>query len=222
MAFFEKDFIRFFQELEKSNSKEWFDANRKRYENVVKKPFTNFINEMILRIREHDPELLVEAKDCILRINRDIRFSKDKTPYNTHVTAFISRGGRKDKTDPGFFLRFTPKEIGVMVGCFQPDKNQLQKIREAIASDQKRFTKVIENQDFVQSFGQLKGEEHKRIPKEFQEAAEVHPLIVRKQYYAAAMRDAKLLLQDDLPDKLMELYHAAQPLNLFLKKAMRN
>ncbi len=220
MAHFEKDFISFFKELEKNNTKEWFDENRKRYENVVKKPFANFIREMIKRMQAHDTELKIEPKDCILRINRDIRFSKDKTPYNTHVTAFISSGGRKDKTKPGFFMRLTPKEVGIMVGCFHPDKNQLQNIRETIASNLKAFSSVIKEKTFKNKFGELKGEEHKRIPAEFKEIVEKEPLIARKQFYATAMLDSKILLQDDLADILMEYYHAARPFNTYMTKAL--
>ena len=220
MAYFEKDFIAFFNELEKNNHKDWFDENRKRYEKTVKKPFADFVGAMIKNIQAYDPTLLVEPKDCILRINRDIRFSKDKTPYNTHVTAFISSGGRKDKTKPGFFLRLTPKEVGVMIGCFHPDKKQLQNIRETIASDPAAFSKTINEKAFKNKFGELKGEEHKRVPSEFKELAETEPLIVRKQFYATAMLDSKILLQDDLVDILMEHYHAALPVNIYFEKAM--
>ena len=222
MAYFEKDFLSFFKELEKNNSKAWFDENRKRYENSVKIPFANFIGEMIKRMQAHDADLKIEPKDCILRINRDIRFSKDKTPYNTHVTAFISSGGRKDKTKPGFFIRLTPKEVGVMIGCFHPDKNQLQNIRETIASDTKAFSKIINENKFKNKFGELKGEEHKRIPAEFKEVAEKEPLIVRKQFYATAMLDGKLLLQDDLAEILMEYYHAARPFNIYMTRALQS
>ena len=221
MPYFEKDFFSFFNELERNNNKVWFDENRKRYEKSVKEPFARFIEEMIMRIQAHDPALKAESKDCILRINRDIRFSKNKMPYNTHVTSFISNGGRNDKTSPGFFLRFAPKEIGIMVGCFHPDKNQLQKIREAIAVDSKIFSNLISDKIFKEKFGELKGEENKRIPQEFVEAVENQPLIARKQFYATGMLDSKILIQDNLADILMEYYFAAAPLNLFLKKAMK-
>ena len=103
MQYFTEDFINFFKELAANNHKEWFHENKKRYESSVKKPFTVFVGKMIEEIQKVDADLMIEPKDCILRINRDIRFSKDKTPYNLHYTAFISRGGKKDKSIPGFF-----------------------------------------------------------------------------------------------------------------------
>lgn len=80
MVNFNKDFLEFFQKLSQNNSKAWFDKNRATYETAVKAPFKKLVNEMILRIRAEEPDLNIEAKDAIFRINRDIRFSKDKTP----------------------------------------------------------------------------------------------------------------------------------------------
>ena len=144
MSYFNQDFIDFFKDLELNNNKEWFDTNRKRYETSVKKPFAKFVDEMIGRINAEDPEVRIEAKDAIMRINRDIRFSRDKTPYNTHVGAIISETGRKDKSVPGFFMRFSTEGIGLFGGAHGVDKDQLQKIREAIASDLKGFRAVLE------------------------------------------------------------------------------
>ena len=106
MKYFTSDFVEFFKDLAKNNQKEWFHENKKRYEASIKNPFTLFLKDLIAEIQKFDSELHIEPKDCILRINRDVRFSKDKTPYNLHYTAFISKGGKKDKSIPGFFLRF--------------------------------------------------------------------------------------------------------------------
>ena len=166
MQYFTEDFVAFFKDLGKNNHKEWFHENKKRYETSIKKPFETFVGAIITEIQKQDPALQIEPKDCILRINKDIRFSKDKTPYNLHYTAFISNGGRKDKSVPGIFLRFSPEMVGIMGGCFGPTKEQLQKIRTTIYKNPKEFTELIENTDFVQKFGEIRGEVMKRIPKE--------------------------------------------------------
>ena len=95
MPYFEKDFLEFFKELEKNNNKDWFDANRKRYEKVIKDPFKAFVQKMIDRMHELDSSVIIQPKDCIFRINRDIRFSKDKTPYKSNVSAVVGVGGKK-------------------------------------------------------------------------------------------------------------------------------
>ena len=149
MAHFDQDFIDFFRELAKNNNREWFNDNKKRYEKSVKKPFAAFVAEMIGRIQQKDQEVQVQPKDCILRINRDIRFSKDKTPYNLHLTAIISPAGRKDKSIPGFFFRFGPEQIDIMGGCYGPSKEQLAALRGAIAENGAAFKKVIGAKAFV-------------------------------------------------------------------------
>ena len=89
MAYFTDDFMQFFRELQENNSKEWFDANRKRYQNSVKDPFYAFIDHMIGLINERDNSVQIAAKDAVMRINRDIRFSKDKTPYSERYPGLI-------------------------------------------------------------------------------------------------------------------------------------
>jgi len=221
MSYFTKDFISFFKELEKDNTKEWFDANRKRYETSVKKPFYSFLDEMIGRINALDPEVSIQAKDAVMRINRDIRFSPDKTPYNLHYGGIISSTGRKDKTVPGIFLRFTARNIGILGGAHGIDKDQLQKVRNAIASDLKGFHKLINKADFKEKFGEILGDKHKRIPKEFQKTFDMEPLIANKAFYYMAEIPAKNITDDRLPDTIMEYWKVARPVNEFLTKAMK-
>lgn len=103
MKYFTPEYINFFNNLEKNNSKIWFDENRKLYEESVKKPFNSFISELILEILQFDDSIDIHTKNAIFRINRDIRFSKDKTPYNTHKRAALVKGGRKSPY-PGYYL----------------------------------------------------------------------------------------------------------------------
>lgn len=220
MAFFTKDFIEFFKTLAKNNNREWFNDNKKRYETSVKKPFEVFIDEMLQRIRKEDPSVQIEAKDAILRINRDIRFSKDKTPYNLHRTAFLSAGGRKNKGIPGFFLRLSPEMVGIMAGAYHPSKEELQNIRHAIAKNASSFTKMTDNKPFKEKYTSIVGEQNKRIPKEFQRLTEKHPIIANKQFYVKAELSPDWITKDDLADHLMDYFHAVKPLNDFLIKAM--
>lgn len=222
MAFFTDDFCKFFIELAKNNNRDWFHDNKKRYESSVKKPFEAFIAEMLDRISKEDPRVQIPPKDAILRINRDIRFSKDKTPYNLHRTAFLSAGGRKNKELPGFFLRLTPEMVGVMAGAYQPSKDHLQKIRSTITKNTSDFSEIIDNKNFTKKFSTVKGEQNKRIPKEFQAAAATFPLIANKQFYVMAELEADWITKDDLADHLMTYYHTARPFNDFLQNAMES
>ena len=144
MSYFTHDFIDFFKDLTVNNSKDWFDANRKRYEKSVKKPFENFIDEMIARVSADDPSIAITAKDAMMRINRDTRFSPDKTPYKTHASAIISSGGKKDKSIPGMYIQFDANEVRIYGGAHMLEKDQLQRIREAIAGNLDEFDRLLQ------------------------------------------------------------------------------
>lgn len=221
MSYLSKDFIAFFKELEKNNNKDWFDANRKRYETSVKKPFTQLVDEMIGRINAEEPEVTIQARDALLRINRDIRFSPDKTPYNTHYGAIISVAGRKDKSIPGIYFRFSSKGIDIYGGAHGIDKDQLQKIRTYIADNPDQFEKVINNKRFKEAFGEIMGEKHQRIPKEFQHISKKQPLIANKQFYYGTQLPAKYITDEKLPETLMDYWRAGRSVKDFLMQAMQ-
>ena len=220
MSFFSSAYLDFFTELECNNNKSWFDANRKRYEEQVKAPFLAFVAEMLERLQVLDQELAINPKDCIASINRDIRFSKDKSPYNLYCTAFLSPAGRKDKSQPGLYFRFGAGDAGIMAGCYQPDRAQLERIRRAIAADLETFKNLLEAHPLLELFGELRGEKMKRIPPEWKEACEREALVANKQFYLVAERKAEWLTGSGLVDELLEYWHAARPLNEFLTTAL--
>lgn len=222
MAFFTQDYLDFFRELTENNQREWFHANKKRYENAVKKPFNAFVQHMIDRVHAVDNRVIITPKDAIFRINRDIRFSADKTPYKTHMSAIVSAAGKKEKSVPnGMYFQFSGADARIYGGAYMLDKNQLQAVREGIASDLSGFEKLIKAKDFTEKFGSLQGDEHKRLPKEFKEVAEKQPLLFKKSFYYFATFPAEAILSDDLPDLLMEYYEAGRPVSEFFAQAMQ-
>lgn len=220
MSHFTKDFTQFFKELEKNNNKEWFDENRKRYESSVKKPLYSFVDEMIGRINSVEPDIQIQAKDAVTRINRDIRFSADKTPYNTHMGAVISTAGRKDKSVPGVFLRLDAEGVHVFGGAHGINTQQIQKVRSAIAADPEHFLTLISEPDFVKKFGEIKGEKSKRMPKEFAAITENYPVIANKSFYYVGQTDKKSIIDAKLPEIVMEYWHTAKPVKDFLTQAL--
>ena len=221
MAWFTPDFNAFFKELAKNNNKEWFDANRKRYEASVKEPFHAFVAEAIKRIAKHDKAIRIDPKEAIFRINRDIRFSKDKTPYKLETSAIISPAGRKDHDTPGIYFAFGPEALKFYGGSYQPEKDQLEKIRTAIMRDGRGFRKVIDAKNFKAMFGTVQGEANKVLPPEFKAAAAKEPLIANKQFYVGVERSSKLVTDGKLMDLLMDHYLAVCPFNVWLAAAMR-
>ena len=221
MSYFNPSFTKFFKELSKNNTSEWFNDNRKTYENEVKKPFSIFVEEMINRIRKHEPNINIKPADAIMRINKDIRFSKDKTPYNTHVAANISVYGKKDKSYPGFYFQLSHEKIEMFGGAYMVEPPTLLILRTNIAKNLKVFSAVYNDKNFKQKFGTIKGEKHKRVPEEFQGIAAKEPLIANKQFYYNAEIKADIVTKVELPDTLMEYYLAGKKLNDFLISALK-
>lgn len=220
MSFFSKDFLAFFKELAANNNKAWFDENRKRYKKSVKEPFVSFIAELINEVRKINPDVQITPKEAIFRINRDIRFAKDKTPYKTQVSAIVSPGGRKDKTSPGLYIELDPEKVRIYGGVYMCDKHQLHAIRSSIVSNAKTFEKAINNKDFKKYYGEILGEKNKRIPKEFQAAHENQALIANKQFYYYGDLSPNKVFDPKLIEIVIDYYKAASPVRDFLSEAL--
>ena len=176
---------------------------------------------MVARIGEHEVDLSQEPRDAIFRINRDVRFSKDKSPYKTHVGAMISSRGRKELGWPGFYIQLSHEGMMVAGGAYMPDKDIIQRIRSRIATDPEAFADVIGRPVFRSVYGGIQGDQLKRVPREFQETYEVQPLVANKQWYFVAEEDPEAILRDDLADQLMERYLAGFEVSEYLRDAIR-
>jgi len=212
MAFFKPDFLQFFIDLAPNNNKEWFDINRKRYEQIIKEPFKKFVQHIIDELSKTDGTYKnLEAKDCIFRINRDIRFAKDKSPYKMMVSAVIAPGGKKSKAINGVYFEFGPEYVRVYGGIYEIEKDDLLIIREGIAGNVAKFQKAYNNPIFTEVFGAILGDKNKIISKELKEAAEKEPLIFNKQWYFYKQFEPKILLSEDLDQVILKCYKAGRP-----------
>ena len=221
MAYFSKDFLQFFKDLAANNNKDWFDENRKRYEREVKLPFEKFVSDVISRVSKIDSNIKVSPKDCIFRINRDIRFSNDKTPYKLQMSAIVTAGGKKDKVSPGMYIELTPEHARVYGGVYMPEKDQLNSIRSYIAGHMKEFESAINGTEFKAKYGMIRGETNKVIPSEFKAAGEKQPLIYNKQFYYFGEIRPEGILKDNFLDEVMSYYSAAAEVRNFLGKALK-
>lgn len=222
MTYFTTDYLDFFKELAANNHKDWFDINRKRYEESVKKPFSNFVNQFIRELSSIDSEFNdLSATDCIFRINRDIRFSKDKTPYKSSCSAVVAPGGKKSRNIKGLYFEFGPENIHVYGGVYEAEKDDIYAIREGISRNFKEFESLINASAFVQLFGEIKGEKNKIIPKEFNAIGEHQPLIYNKQWYFMTTFPPELLLSNDLMNSLVTCYNTAKPVEHFFNHCIQ-
>lgn len=219
MTHFTPDYLDFFTELAFNNEKSWFDVNRKRYEQSVREPFKAFTAEVIAGVKKFDDTIGdLEPKDVMFRINRDIRFAKDKTPYNTWLSAAIVPGGKRRSSEfPGYYFRFAVDKVSIGGGMFHPVKEELLAIRRKIARDPQAIHKVLKGAKYKKVWGsELTGEENKVLPKEFKEAAVSEPLIKKKSFAYWHDLPETEVLRDDLLQWMLEQFKAGKPLNDYL------
>lgn len=222
MAFFVPDFIQFFKDLAPNNNKDWFDENRNRYAEIIREPFKAFVDHMIVELTKVNLKFKdLQNKDCIFRINRDIRFSKDKTPYKMNVSALIAPGGKKNYMGEGIYFELGPEHVRIYSGLYELDKDTLLLLREGIAKNQKEFKKLYSDKNFESTFGQIRGEQNKIIPMELREAAESENLIFNKQFYYFAQFPPKKLLAKDFDKTIIEIYNTARPMEQFFSTLLK-
>ncbi|MDX1910571.1 MAG: DUF2461 domain-containing protein [Saprospiraceae bacterium] len=216
----QSDFLQFLYDLNQNNNKDWFEKNKKRYENAVKKPFEQLIGAVIERIRSFEPTFQIQPKDCLFRIYRDTRFSADKTPYKTHVAAVFTPKGRQSLHFPGYYMQIEFGNLMLGGGAYFLEKEPLSKLRKAIMQDPGAFRALLSDPNFSAKYGELKGEKNKVLPPEFKEAAKAEPLIAHKEFYFMADNDPERCLQPDLADFIADYFKAGKPLNDFFRQAL--
>ncbi len=210
-------------ELAENNTRAWFQANHDRYEREVRAPFVELVAELIYRLHDLDREIAMEPRDAIFRIARDVRFSRDKSPYKPWMAAAIAPGGRRTGRAPGFYLALRWDGVHVGGGMYEPDKELVPRIRRFIARDGARLARALRSKPYRELFGgELLGERNKRLPAELAAAAPKYPWVANRQwYYYAEYYDPAQITRPDLAEWLLAHFRAALPLHEFLKEAAR-
>jgi uncharacterized protein (TIGR02453 family) len=216
----QENLLQFLYELSQNNNRDWFEKNKPRYQKEVKKPFEAFVDAVIDELKTFEPDFNIQAKDCVFRIHRDTRFSKDKTPYKTHLAAVFTQGGRKTMHQPGYYLHLEFGSLQLGGGAYFMEKDALEKARTRIMADPKAFHAILEDSEFKKRFGELKGEQNKIVPKPFKEAAKEEPLLLYKQFYFMNELNPQLVLKPDAPSLIGQYYRAALPFNRFFREAI--
>ncbi|MFT4532380.1 MAG: hypothetical protein ACI9T8_000400 [Candidatus Saccharimonadales bacterium] len=219
MQYFTKEYIDFFTELAFNNEKSWFDANRHRYEEHVREPLKKFIIDLIAEIQKFDKSIgHLEPKDVMFRINRDVRFAKDKTPYNTWLSAAIVPGGKRNSQDhPGYYFRFAVDKVSLGGGMYHPSKELLYSLRSKLSDDSKPLHKIVNSKKFKSAWGELEGDENKVMPKEFKEASIKEPFIKKKGFMYWQDYSEMEVLREDLMEWMINHFKAGKDLNQWLR-----
>ncbi len=215
-----KSTLEFLADLKKHNDRDWFIKNRPRYIEA-KTNFETFVQEVINQIIIFDPILRgLEVRSCTYRINRDIRFSNDKTIYKTHLGAFIVRGGKKNGDKyAGYYVHVEPGNNSMIAGgAYMPPMPWLTAIREKIDQEGKKFLEIINHRDFIKHFVKIEGEKLKSAPKGFQKDHPMIELLKLKSYLVVKMISDKEVVGNECFDDIIRISKAMKPLNDFLNE----
>jgi uncharacterized protein (TIGR02453 family) len=221
-AYFSPDLFRFLDELERHNQRDWFEANKERYQKSVRDPFLHLVADLGPKLAKISVNLVADPKPVggsMMRIHRDIRFAKDKSPYKTAVMAHFWHKKGKEGATPAFYLRLKPGDSGAGGGIWQPEPGALKKIRKAIVDDSARWKRIKDGREFRSSCG-MAGESLKRPPPGFDAD---HPFIddiKRKDFAVTTPLDDKQVTSENFMEQLVGAFKTTAPLLQFLSDAV--
>ncbi|HVO37516.1 MAG TPA: DUF2461 domain-containing protein [Spirochaetia bacterium] len=156
--------LSFLKKLRTNNNKPWFEAHRSEYEEAQTR-FEDFVAALIIEMSKFEDLGGITPKDCMFRIYRDVRFSKDKSPYKTGMGASLGPGGRKSRGFP-YFLHVSPGDHSMLAGgCHESTTEQMAAWRSAVDKDPSAIRKIVERKDFIDAFGGLQGEKLAKAPR---------------------------------------------------------
>lgn len=218
------DTLQFLIELKENNHKAWFDANRNRFDNA-KKDLLQMVADIINRLGKKDADIaLLLPKDCVFRQNRDVRFSKDKSPYKINMGTYFNRGGKKSNT-AGYYFHLEPGNNSFAGGgLWMPEAPHLAKVRQEIDYSWDEFEKIILKKSFKDLYGDLNIKDHtlSREPKGYEKENPAIKYLKLKSFVALQPISDAELTDKDILKKLIARFETIQPLIQFLNRSIED
>ena len=215
------DLLDFLKDLKDNNNREWFQANKPRYEKA-RRTFETFVDDLIPRIREIDPQIdMITAKDCVFRIYRDVRFSSDKSPYKPNMGAYIARGGKNSQM-AGYYVHFEPGGCFLAGGLYMPQPEILRRLREEIYFQPEEFKKIILDKEFLNCFGMIEDSgKMKNPPKGFSKDFPDIELLKYRSYAVMHNVSDEITLRNDYLEYSAKVFGLLYPLNVYFNRLFR-
>jgi len=210
----------FLDELSVNNNKEWMDAHRGQYEEA-KGEFKQLISHLLGELTFIDEGLQgLSPKDCIFRINRDIRFSKDKSPYKNNFGAYMSEGGKKSP-NAGYYLHVQPRgESFIGGGMYHPDTDTLAKVRQEIDYNAAELKNIVSGEHFKKYYSTIQGDMLKKAPKGYPTDHPNIELLKLKDYIVIHKLSDEELTAPDFKERALEMFGAMEPFVRYLNVAI--
>ncbi len=214
--------FKFLKELKRNNDREWFTENKSRYETEVRDPAVQLVRELEKPLSRVAPMLCAVPKNhggSVMRIYKDTRFSKDKTPYKTNVGISLRHDANKDIHAPGVYLHLDPSECFIGAGCWRPESKTLAAIRAAIDEDPKAWLKARDNKAFRSRF-ELSGESLKTSPRDYSRDHAMIEDLRRIDFIAVAPLTESEITSSEVVPLVIDHVKKAKPLMRFICDAI--
>ena len=216
-----QEILNFLKELSNNNNREWFNSNKEKYLDAKQK-FEILIDLLIHGVRKFDKGIGgLQAKDCTFRIYRDVRFSKDKSPYKTQMGGFIVPDGKKSGK-AGYYFHIEPANSFVAGGMHLPPSEILRSVRNYIFEYSDEFKSILHDSKFITHFGEINGEKLKSAPKGFPKEFPDIELLKFKSYTVVKELSAEDLNSNDIIDNVTKIFQVMSPFILFLNKSFKS
>lgn len=216
-----KQTFQFLKELKTNNNRDWFNANKEKYLVAIAE-FEVFVNLLIQKIGQFDKDVVsLNAKDCIFRIYRDVRFSKDKSPYKPHFGAWIVKGGRKSEQGAGYYVHIEPDNCFLAGGAYMPPADWLEVIRREIYHNGKELKKILSSASFKKYFKEIQGEQLQRPPRGYDANHPDIELLKRKSFLAMHKMSNNAVITNNSLKYCAEVFKALSPFDRFFNKAIQ-
>lgn len=217
-----KKTLQFLDDLKTNNNRDWFLENKKRYE-AFKKDYQQLVADLLDAMKPLDPSLeMLEVKNCTFRINRDIRFSKDKTPYKSHLGIWLSSGA-KGLNRSGYYIHLEKGASFIAGGLYCPESEDLKKMRKEIAYFHDDLEAILEEKDFKREFGDFdrnKKDTLKNPPRGYDKEHPAIELLKLKSFESSQKIEFSAAAKKDFVAVMSRKLIALKPLNDFINRAL--
>ena len=213
--------LHFLKKLKNNNNREWFDSNKTEYL-ASKEIFEEFVSELIKGINKFDKKVSLDLKpkDCTFRIYKDVRFSKDKTPYKNNMSASINPGGKKSNI-PGYYFHLEPEACFLAGGVYMPMPDDLKAIRQEIDYNPLPLINILKSASFKKQFNGLDKEDKlKNPPKGFNKDHAHSEILKNKHFIVSRKFENKVILKKEGLSKTLDSFKAMYPFLDYLRKAI--
>jgi uncharacterized protein (TIGR02453 family) len=211
-TYFSGEAVKFLRGLKRNNDRVWFEARKPVFERELKAPMLKLIGEINEAMAEFAPMHVRPPQKIMMRIYRDVRFSKDKRPYKTHVSAWWVRDGLQKTSGAGFYFHVSPEEVVIAAGAYMPEREQLLAIRRYLAEHHEEFRKVMKGRKLRSLMKEYDGALLTRAPKGFPEDHPAIDLLKNKQWAVSARLPGERATKPTLVKDVVERFRAAAPM----------